>query len=167
MIGLEKDVGRMLRIMWLIQIAVLVSFQAMAAIPSSPQSIKGYHEWKSEKIQNTLNQISTLKAQITKAQADSNKKQIEAFENQLDQLKWNLEVSEDLSVTDYFVLYLSQQTANDRFQQAAQKISTKEVAELMEAYSNTLGSSPADLVAKPAAQPRLPGKLPAQAIQGR
>ena len=71
-------------------------------------------------------------------------------------------------MTDYFVLYLSQQTATDRFHQAAQKMNTKEVTELMEAYANTLDTSPSDSIVQPVTpQAAIPAKLPIQAIQAK
>jgi hypothetical protein len=157
----------MLRIL-VIAISVLFNFQSMAAAPApaSPQpsvAIKGFHEWKNEKIQSTTAQIGNLKLQIARSKAENNKKTAENLEKQIDQLKWNLDVVHDLSVADYFVLYLSQLTQPDRFTQAAAKLSTKEVAELMEAYADTLSnSSPAEVVVRPGATP---SKLPVQAIQ--
>lgn len=141
-----------------------------ATIPSvapTASVIKGYQEWKGEKIQYAMSQGALLKAQIIKAQAEGNKKQVETLEKQQTQINWNLDVARELSVTDYFVLYLSQQPHPDRFQQAAQKMSTKEVAELIEAYANTLGTSPTEMVVKPAPQALGVGRLPVQAVQAK
>jgi hypothetical protein len=148
-------------------VILALSIQVFAAGTSSASSIKGFYEWKNEKIQAAGNQISLTRVQIQKAQADLNKKTVEGLEKQLDQLKWNMEVAQDLSVTDYFVLYLSQQTQSDRFTQAAARLTTKEVAELMQAYANTLGSSPSEVVVRPSATPSIPSKISIQAIQYR
>jgi hypothetical protein len=130
-------------------------------------SIKGYQEWKREKIQLAQGQVSSLHAQIFKAQAEGNKKLVENLERQSAQLHWNMEVAQDLSVTDYFVLYLSQQSQPDRFQQSAAKMSTREVAELIEAYAKTLNTGPVETVIQSSQQATILKKLPFQAIQNK
>ncbi len=147
--------------------SVVFLFAMMANAATPLNTVKGYQEWKQEKVQYAMTQGIAVRAQLIKAAAENNKKQVEMLERQLAQLNWNVEVARDLSVTDYFVLYLAQQPQTDRFQQAAQKMSTKEVAELIEAYSNTLGTTSAEAVVKPTPQAAIPGKLPIQAIQGK
>jgi len=146
-------------------ILLLLSLQGFASGALPP--IKGFQEWKAEKIQASAQQMTLLKFQIQKSQAEGNKKNVEVFEKQLDQIKWNLEVVQDLSVTDYFVLYLSQHPHPERFSIAATKMSTKEVAQLMEAYANTLSPSPTEAVVRPHQQAVLPARLPIHAIQNR
>ncbi len=102
-------------------------------------SIKGFQEWKTEKMQAVFLQAHSVRNQINRAYLDGNFRLKESLERQLHQLKWNGEVARDLTVADYFSLYLSQQTQADRFQQAAAKLSAQEIAELMEAYSALLG----------------------------
>lgn len=120
-------------------ISCIFSVLAVSAQTGINMPVKSFQEWKNEKIQNVSTQTNNLRMQIMKAQSDRNTKQQEFLERQLQQLKWNSEVARDLSVTDYFTLYLSQQPQSDRFQQAAQKMNPIEVAELMESYSNILG----------------------------
>jgi hypothetical protein len=146
---------------------VVFLFALVVGAAQAFSAVKGYQEWKQEKVQVAMTQGIAVRAQLIKAAAENNRKQVEILERQLAQLNWNVEVARDLSVTDYFVLYLSQQPNADRFQQAAQKMSTKEVAELIEAYSNTLGTTAAEAVVKPAPQAVIPGKLPIQAIQAK
>lgn len=107
--------------------------------------LKSFQDWKKEKIQTALVQTNLIRAQILKAQTENNPKLQESLERQLNQVRWNSEVARDLSVTDYFVLYLSQQNQPDRFQQAAQRMTTSEVAELIEAYTGILGFKKTEL----------------------
>jgi hypothetical protein len=100
--------------------------------------IKGFQDWKNEKVQTVVAQANYVRAQITRAQIEGNLRLQESLERQLQQLKWNGEVARDLTVADYFSLYLTQQPHGDRFQQAAKRMSPQEVAELMESYSNVL-----------------------------
>src|SRR4051812_36585479 len=115
----------------------LISMQVLAASSPAPVAIRGFQEWKSDKVQAAFHQMLTVKSQIQRANSDNNRRALTGLYKQLDQIKWNIEASKDLSVTDYFVIYLSQQANPDKFQQAAAKMSTSEVAQLMEAYSNT------------------------------
>lgn len=108
---------------------------------------KSFQDWKKEKIQAAFVQTNTIRTQILKAYLDSNTKLQESLERQLNQVRWNSEVARDLSVTDYFVLYLSQQNQPDRFQLAAQRMTTAEVAELIEAYTGILGYKKTELAA--------------------
>lgn len=130
-------------------------------------TVKGFQEWKTEKIQAVILQANNVRMQINKAHLDGNYKLKESLERQLQQLKWNSEVARDLTVTDYFSLYLSQQPQTDRFQQAATKLSVQEVAELMEAYSGVLGIKKPDaqLVQATSIDPRKPGIVQIQAAQ--
>lgn len=107
-------------------------------------SIKSFHDWKNEKIQAVSIQILQTQLEAKKLKADPNSKpsQLLANKKQSDQLNWNMQVAQELSVTDYCVLYLSQQTQAKRFEIAASKLSTEEVAELMRAYAESLDSSP-------------------------
>lgn len=114
---------------------------AAAATPTPGSELKGYREWKSDKIQAVINRITSTKALVTIAKTEANVKNAQNFERQLAQEQWNLEVAKDLSVTDYFLLYLTQQNHRDRFYRAATKLNSAEVAELMEAYSKELGGS--------------------------
>jgi len=133
--------------------------------------LKSYRVWKSEKVQTALSQVLSSRELLLKAKAFQGK-DIENLQRQLSQLEWNLEVAKDLSVTDYFALYLSQSTSRDRFKTAAGKFTPQEVAELMEAYANALGLNPTESAGKldplagpaPLANPLT--KLPSQATFG-
>ena len=144
---------------------ILVFFAGQVFATSSPSpalgassffignQIKSYKEWKSEKVHAALTQTQTTRTQILKAKSEGKSSQAESLEKLEKQQQWNMEVANDLSVADYFVLYLSQQNQSDRFHEAAKKMTSSEVAELMEAYAATLAQG-------------TPGeKLPAQATQ--
>ena len=141
----------------------LVSFQAIA----NPK-ILSYKEWKGEKIQAAIVQTMQVRGQLLKAKADSNILQRSSLEKQLEQTMWHLDIAKELSVTDYFVMYLSPLSTPDRFQIAAQKLSTAEIAELMKAYAAELNSAnPPQQSPQPAMTGRATAgpKLPIQATQ--
>ena len=114
----------------------------------SASTLKSYREWKTEKIQLLSSQISSFKLQIEQQRTSLLIGKTSKLEtsNKIDQLmiqehqtQWNLEVANDLSVNDYFVLYLANHPTANRFQQIAPKLSASETAELMESYAKSLG----------------------------
>lgn len=125
--------------LFLITSALWISSLVFAA---EAPAIKSFKEWKSEKINLALQQTLAMRNTILKSKALGTTKNTSALEKQLSQLNWNLEVAQDLSVTDYFVLYLSLQPQKDRFKMAASKLTTLEVADLMQAYAQSLSNAP-------------------------
>ena len=145
---------------------VVVSMQANAApntmeimkIPgnTSPASeslkTKSFREWKSEKVHDALTRVTSTKTKIQLAKSkDPNlvrrKAGLEAtsgvnsenLESQLQQDQSILEMAKDLSVTDYFVGYLTKiQDKKAAFNEVAGKLTSEEVAELMTAYANSV-----------------------------
>ena len=146
-----------------IQIFVMLVFfmQAFARVVNAAQApcIQSFKEWKAEKINEIMNQAVTMKNMVLKIKATGPVKNLPPLERQLSQLNWNLEVAQDLSVTDYFILYLSQQPQADRFKLAAQKLTATEVADLMAAYAQSLNSAPASGL-----ESGSPGNLASQAL---
>lgn len=61
-------------------------------------------------------------------------KRAQSWEERLNQAKLNLEIAQELTVNDYFVLYLSRVDNPDVFEEAAKKMTPEEMAELMRAY---------------------------------
>lgn len=119
-------------------------------------STKTFREWKNEKIQNAQTRISNLKTRmdLTKqsrqiAQGDSNTvspKTTEAsyltdstlvtLEKQLQQEQYAIELAQDLSMTDYFVGYLTKLPNQQKaIQEVSSRLSVEEVADLMLSYS--------------------------------
>lgn len=130
---------------------------------------KSYREWKGEKLQAIQNRISNIQAriEITKQgrtiQGDPNlamPKGTEAnylsetsasvLEKQLQQEQYAMELAQDLSVTDYFVGYLSKVTNQQKaVYEVASRLSVDEVAELMFAYSKMFSSQASEASTKP------------------
>jgi hypothetical protein len=106
-------------------------------------TVKSYREWKTQRIHSATTEISSLRAQFTSAQLLGRKAQAENIQKEISQQQWNLDVAKELSVTDYFVLYLSQVPETDRFKQAAAKMNLNEIEEMMKAYSEAVGANQA------------------------
>ncbi len=116
------------------------------------QKIKSYREWKSQKVQEAIGRVVVTKTQIQVAKTkDPNLAfskgnleaksgvDFEALAEQLQQDQTNLEMAKDLSVTDYFVGYLTKlQDKKAAFNEVAGKLTAAEVAELMSAYATSV-----------------------------
>ncbi|MEK2689524.1 hypothetical protein [Bdellovibrio sp. GT3] len=141
---------------------------AIAAIPT-PQ-FKSYREWKTEKVNSAQMKVTLIRGQIQTQKTgrraasgtDPNLARgksmeavaahnisVEALERQLSEEQYDLEVAKDLSVTDYFAGYLTKVSDKKAaFKEVAGKLSPEEVAELMNAYANSVfGAHASDLPA--------------------
>ncbi len=145
---------------------VLLLLVLTTGLVSRAETILSFKDWKSDKIQQILTRINNNKSQIDALRSrqlsqasispgkptlkpDSGISQlIQRYQKQLTQEEWNLEVAQDLSITEYIMLHVGAQPSKARFQQAASKLAPQEVAELMEAYSVSLGvQTPAETIA--------------------
>lgn len=147
----------------------VIAFWAVNAFAMTAHAeVKSYREWKMERVQLAQGKLTTIKAQIEVKKGIrtgamgvdpnlANRAGLEAIPSQdisLDKLErqlrieqYDLELAKDLSVTDYFVGYLTKvQDKKAAFQEVAGKLSPEEVAELMTAYANSIfGAHTADL----------------------
>lgn len=138
------------------------SLEARATAPTVPSGTpalaqeslktKSFREWKSEKVQSALGKVTETRTRIQLAKSkDPNMARrngafeagaginIEGLQDQLQQDQATLEIAKDLSVTDYFVGYLTKiQDKKAAFSEVAGKLTAEEVAELMAAYANSV-----------------------------
>lgn len=142
--------------------------KSVVSAVSSASHFKSYREWKHEMVQEAQSKVSTLKTQIeNRKQArkvapgiDPNMAKVrgleavasrdlalDKLEKDLDENQYDLDIAKDLTVTDYFVGYLTKvQNKKAAFHEVAGKLSPDEVAELMTAYANSVfGAHAADL----------------------
>lgn len=135
---------------------------------NSISGVKSYREWKAERVHyaqyrvaQVMTQLETRKmSRLTASGTDPNLTQgaaleavpahdisLERLERQLRDEKYSLEVAKELSVTDYFVGYLTKvQDKKSAFQEVAGKLTAEEIAELMNAYANSVfGGHASDL----------------------
>lgn len=137
---------------------------------SAAPKMKSYREWKRDIVQDVQSKITGCKVQIESRKQqnrvaavgnDPNLKylnkeaegnlshdvSLEKLERDLRREEYELDIAQDLTVTDYFVGYLIKaQNKKAAFQEAAGKLTPDEVAELMTAYANSVfGTHTADL----------------------
>ncbi len=151
----------------------LIAFWSMTAFAYQADAgvgVKSYREWKAEQVQQAQTTVVSIKAQIDYKKASSARtmalgadpnmahknvveaastqdKSVEKLERQLREEQYDLDVAKDLSVTDYFVGYLTKvQDKKSAFNEVAGKLTAEEVAELMAAYANSVfGAHASDL----------------------
>lgn len=150
--------------------ATNLGLQAKSAATASKQqavvsvvSVKGFKEWKNEKVQSAIKKVTITKAQIEykklnkqifrKTEAGLGKDiDIEKLESQLKSDLFALDAAQQLGVQDYFAIYLTKlENKNEAFKEAAQKMNSDEVAELINAFADSMVGSQGTPVTAPAA----------------
>lgn len=116
---------------------------------ASNAAIKSFKEWKNEKVQSAIKKVTITRAQIEyrklnkqllqKGEAGNLKdSEMERLELQLKNDTYSLEVAQDLTVSDYFGIYLTkQENRTDAYKDAAQKMTSDEVAELIAMFADS------------------------------
>ncbi len=120
---------------------ICLIFSVSCAYAQSTQ-VKSFKDWKSEKVQLITAKINAIKQKIElEKQKQPNSPNVLGFyEKMLSQEEWNIDIAKELKVTDYIALYLKQNSSKNKFQEVASQLSATEVAEIVEAYTQTLGS---------------------------
>ncbi len=121
----------------LIAFTLFVGVSAHAEITSV--GVLGFQAWKNERIE-------AAKADLEKAQAEAPQakdvrkapQKLSRGDQKLQQAQLNLEIVQELTVNDYFVLYLNQFKDRSAFLEAARKLNSDEAADLMIAYQKHL-----------------------------
>lgn len=156
---------RSLKFLLLIAICGLVTPQAFAhstpeqaaapavATPAPASNIKSYNEWKKSKIAEIENKIKTLRERISNqgvrhigsSSKDPNmalsKTEFEGglsseLQSQLEREMLSLSMSHDLTISDYFVGYLTKQTSLEvAIRDVSARMTPDEVADLMVAFA--------------------------------
>lgn len=135
---------------------------SVPSFASGTQEVKSFREWKSERIQAVQNKIALLtlqKESIRRRLAEQASTEAGlplASQKQIDQLivkeKARMALEKDLTVSDYFVGYLTKnQDRKQAFKAVAPKLSAEEIAELMDAYANSVFGTQSHQVSSPEA----------------
>lgn len=116
---------------------LMISLGASAEINST--GVLGFQAWKTQRIdeaRTTLEKIQA-EAQPQAAKPQEAKKKYQQFQ----QAQLNLQIVQELTISDYFTLYLSQLKDRSSMLDAARKLSADEIADLMVAYQKALSPS--------------------------
>ena len=144
---------------------LLMSTYSQAAPVKADLSVMGFQTWKASRIDDAKTAVERLsdpekesatpvpKSARRGKQDPGSRLQLATKTGRLDQrlqqAQINLEIAQELTVNDYFVLYLSQFKQKEAFIEAAKKLSPEEAADLMMSYQKRLSSGDNDLGANP------------------
>ncbi len=139
----------------------LISMTHNAGAGAGASEVLGFKAWKLQQIeeaklalervqnsQKTVGSSASSSASVVSAsagvgsadKAGRTKKESKGGESRLEQAQLNFDIASELSVSDYFVLYINQLSTPTAIREAAEKMSSEEVAELMWAYKKQLES---------------------------
>lgn len=106
--------------------------------PSS--ATKSFKEWRDQKIHEIQTRVDLVQARIdSQLPTDTNLGQLQT---QLKNDTYSLEMAKELTVSDYFVAYLTKvENKRETYKEIAAKMSHDEVADLMSAYINSIFSA--------------------------
>lgn len=131
-------------------------------------AVESYQSWKNARIEEAQSQLerlqskqeislppkSALKTKEGKATTETNATSSKT-DAKLRQAQENLDIARELTVNDYFLLYLRQFREREAFIEAAKKLSPEELADLLMAYQKNVSGDVLSLdVPIPAAQLR-------------
>jgi hypothetical protein len=122
-------------------IILLSSFLSPTFASGQAESaVLSFKEWKGQKIQLAQVEYKNLEEDYLKKKNDfPQDPKLKALYSELKHSKESLSEVGDLSVTDYFIAYLSQFKTNRAiFQSALAKLAPDDISELMTAYANSL-----------------------------
>ena len=104
-------------------------------------SVVSFQAWKTSRIEETRTALEKLQ----QAEKTTPGKKLAAVvpknlksDPKFQQAQLNLEIAQELTVNDYFILYLSQFNQREAFVEAARKLSPEESADLMMSYQKTM-----------------------------
>lgn len=116
--------------------------EAAIVMPAAgaPPAVLSFKHWKSDKSNIARGRYSKLESEyIAKKSANPKDSALKALYNDLKNSKSNVDEISELTVSDYFVGYLSRfKDQRKAFHVAAEKLDSSEVAELMTAYADSL-----------------------------
>jgi hypothetical protein len=127
-------------------LAFLLPLALTVALPAEAE-ILSFQAWKSARVDEARTNIDKIQsdksgsaaaAASPKGAASTGLIRPARTDQRLAQAQSGLEVAQELSVNDYFVLYLSQMRGREAFVEAAKKLTPEESAELMMSYQKHL-----------------------------
>jgi hypothetical protein len=122
------------------QAATLPNHGTIAPPSPTAPATKSFAEWKAEKVTRAKKQLQSSRDHLLTLSQKKNapSAEIKQVIDQIAQDEWSVEIAEDLTSTDYLVLYLSNNSSPEKFKEAASKLSAEETAIVLEAYLNAV-----------------------------
>lgn len=142
----------MKRLFLTISVVFLAASAGLSA--QAGENVLGFQAWKTSRIDEAKQVVDRFNGpdrdddssqkRPSKSKSANNRHQTQSknsrTDQKLQQAQINLEIAQEFTVNDYFVLYLSQFKQKEAFVEAARKLSHDEAAELMMSYQKRLVS---------------------------
>ncbi len=129
----------------LLILAIVLTMTASSSVRAEINSsgILGFQAWKSLRVTEARASLDKLQADL-QPQAPGAKpaSKFARGDQKLQQAQFNVEIAQELTISDYFTLYVSQLKDRSSFLDAAKKLSADETADLMMAYQKQLSIAP-------------------------
>lgn len=124
------------------------SLPSYSLTPAPPQlqnvtsGVQSYREWKNQKVYDAQMKIKNIKDKIgidPNLSASKGGSSEAGLSRELERETLNLSLTQDLTISDYFVGYLTRQASMDSaIKDVSLRLSSDEVAELMSAFADKL-----------------------------
>ena len=137
-----------------------LTVHAGSSISVAAAATKSYREWKLSMIADSDFRLKNLKGNLWKSRTSASSAteagvgpQIQSIQNMIDKEELQYSLAQDLTISDYFVGYLTKQKSlNSAIKEVSGRLTAEEVAELMTAYAdNFFSSKPAPVIQAPRA----------------
>lgn len=129
----------------ILSFVMLALLGAPGPVWAQPSAVKGFKEWKRAKVVQAQYRLRESQQTLQQTLQQARKTGLQGASRpslQLtDQVRSNemeLELAQDLTVSDYFVGYLTKLPQKNAYREAAKRLSDEEVADLMTAYASSV-----------------------------
>lgn len=128
------------KISLLLLVLIGLQTQVQAGTLALESAVLSFQEWKSQKVMLAQGQYKTLEEKyLSKKKQFPHDPTLKSLYTDLRHEKESVDELNELTVTDYFIGYLSQyKSKKSVFQAAISKLGAEEISELMSAYANSL-----------------------------
>ena len=125
----------------ILSFVMLALLGAPGPVWAQPSAVKGFKEWKRAKVVQAQYRLRESQQTLQQARKTGLQGAARPSLQLTDQVRSNemeLELAQDLTVSDYFVGYLTKLPQKNAYREAAKRLSDEEVADLMTAYASSV-----------------------------
>lgn len=132
--------SRIVGLVFILSLSLTAGAAIVLVAPVATSSVLSFKEWKVDKSVQARTRYSKLESEyIAKKAVNPKDSVLKSLYSDLKNTKSHVDEVDELTVSDYFVGYLSRfKDQRKAFQTAAEKLDSSEIAELMTAYADSL-----------------------------
>ena len=132
--------SRIVGLVFILSLSLTAGAAIVLVAPVATSSVLSFKEWKVDKSVQARTRYSKLESEyIAKKAVNPKDSVLKSLYSDLKNTKSHVDEVDELTVSDYFVGYLSRfKDQRKAFQTAAEKLDSSEIAELMTDYADSL-----------------------------